>query len=90
MSQRLEGREKWLDANGKIVKIDGRKHMLRVSTYRAIYPYPENVITVYAEPINKKSKYYLDTYKILKYDWSTDVLESIELTVDVGIQVGVY
>lgn len=90
MSKALRGREAWLDANGKTVKIDGIKHVLEVSTHRAIYPYREDVISVYAEPINKNSEYYLKTKRELGDDWSTDVLDSgDELYIEVAQQAGV-
>lgn len=66
----------WLDHNGAEVKLNGHVHILRVSSYTAIYPYRHQVISVHAEPKNKSAKYYLDVKHVLHDDWSTDVLAS--------------
>ena len=81
-------KEFWLNANGKEVLINGIKHILRVSVYRAIYPYEHQVLTVHAEPKNKNTEYYQATKKELGDDWSTDVLGSFEIECDVMAQLG--
>ena len=78
----------WLNQDRKEVLIDGLAHCLQTSTYRASFPYERDVITVYAEPINKCTKHYLKVRRELGDDWSTDVLESgIELQVAIKQQL---
>jgi len=77
----------WLRQNGKKVKIDGLSHRIQVQTYHAIYPYKHEVISVYAEPVNKRSAYYLRERKKLGDDWSTDVLGSPALERELRIQL---
>ena len=76
MSHDLRGREHWVGANGKIITIEGKKYKIKVSSYKAIYPYERMVISVYAEMMDKADPEYLDTKLILGDDWSTDVLDS--------------
>ena len=76
MSQDLKGREQWLEANGKVVKVEGKKYKIKVSSWLAIYPYRRFVVSVDAEMINKQDTEYLEIKKDLGDDWSTDVLES--------------
>lgn len=71
----------WIDFDGRIVKLDGINHRIRVSRYNAIYPYPRIVTTVSAEPCDRRTRYYRDIRAELGDDWSTDILES-----DVSIQ----
>ena len=66
----------WLEHNGKVVVLDNLKYRLEVSTYKAIYPYEHQVISVHAVPVSKNSKHYQEVRRVLKDDWSTDVLES--------------
>jgi hypothetical protein len=78
----------WEKFNGRKVKIEGRAYRIRATVSTAIYPYEDEVISVHAEPINKRSKYYLKTKAELGDDWSTDVLESsIELICDIWTQL---
>jgi hypothetical protein len=82
--------ETWEHHNGKRVKIDGLVHELQVTVYRARYPLDETVISVYAEPVNKSSRYYEKIRAALRDDWSTDVLESApELQAKILAQLGV-
>jgi len=74
----------WLKHDGKTVKIDGILHVLKVSTYKAIFPSAHQVITVHAEVKDKSTKYYQDIRAELHDDWSTDILDS-----DVEIQAHV-
>lgn len=60
---------------GKIVTLDKLKYRVSVSIYNAVYPIRERVISVYLVPVSKTSKEYLETKKILKDDWSIDMLE---------------
>jgi len=77
MSQDLDQHNSWwLQQDGKTVLLDGIAHVIRVSTYRASYPYERDVISVQAEPVNKTTQYYLAIKKVLGDDWSTDVLAS--------------
>ena len=66
----------WMAQTGKVVTLDGIKHVLRVESYRAIYPYVRDVLKVWATPVNRRSRYYQDVRARLGDDWSTDVLES--------------
>lgn len=78
----------WLDHDGKFVLIDGLKYRLSVKTYRARYPVERDVISVHAEPVNKRSKHYREVKRELGDDWSTDVLESsLELQADILSQL---
>ena len=80
----LEIYQEWLEHDGKNIKIDGVNHLLRVSTLDAIYPRPAKLISVQAEVVNKKSRYYQDTKARMGDHWSTDVLDSdIELAADI-------
>lgn len=80
--------QEWLEHDGRVVKIDGLNYRLRVRTFQAIYPSPENKITVYATPVNKNSKYYQEVKRQLGDDWSTDVLDSsLELQADILNQI---
>mgnify|MGYP001074389770 CR=1 FL=1 len=84
----LEHHEEWLDYDGRKVVLNGVAHKIRVSTYRAIYPYEHVAITVHADPVDKRTKYYRDTKRELGDDWSTDVLGSdIELQVNILLQL---
>ena len=76
--------QEWLEHDGKVIKIDGIKHRLKVTTLNAIYPRPAKLISVQAEVVNKKSRYYQDTKARMGDHWSTDVLDSdIELVADI-------
>lgn len=68
--------QNWLEHNGKVVKINGILHILRVDHYEATYPYRHWTITVHAEVKDKSTKYYRDRKQEMGDDWSTDVLES--------------
>jgi hypothetical protein len=83
MGHHIEHYSDWLEHNGKTVLIDGIKHVIEVSTIRAIYPYRHTSISVYARPVNRKSKFYQDTKAKLGDDWSTDVLSSPELQCEI-------
>ena len=76
MSQDLSRREFWLEANGKTVKVQGKKYKIKVSSWKAIYPYKRYVISVMAEMVDKDDPEYIEVRRILRDDWSTDVLES--------------
>jgi len=78
MSKDLSRKEFWLEANGKIVKVQGKKYKIKVSFWQAIYPYKRYVISVDAEMINKDDPEYVKIRQDLGDDWSTDVLESGE------------
>ena len=81
MAHTLEHYQKWLEHDGKVIVLDGIKHVLRVQTYHAIFPYEHDVITVHAEVKDKRSKYYQTLRHEFHDDWSTDILDS-----DVTIQ----
>lgn len=72
----LDLNDVWLNHNGKIVMLRGIKHVLRVSTHRAVFPYRHIAISVSAEPLNKNTKYFQKGVKELKDQWSIDVLSS--------------
>ena len=76
MSHNYEIYKGWEDHDGARVLIDGRAHKLRVNTYVARYPVEQRVMTVHAEPVNKRSKHYREVRAALGDDWSTDVLDS--------------
>lgn len=77
----------WIDHHGKVITLDGIKCRLQCETYHQFYPYFEHVISVYAEPLNKKSKFYQKIKQLLGDDWSTDILNlDIEVQNDVWNQ----
>jgi hypothetical protein len=81
--------EKWLEQHGKIVKIEGHSHFLKVTTHEAIYPYAHTVLRVHAVPLSTKTRYYRTVKAQVGDDWSTDVLMSApEVTTSVMQQVG--
>jgi hypothetical protein len=65
----------WAEHDGKTVVINGAMHRIRVNTIHAVYPCNNYQISVFAEPINKRSAHYLMTKEELGDDWSLDVLE---------------
>jgi len=69
----------WAEFDGRKVEIDGHVHILRVSSYEVIFPVKQRVISVYAEPVDKTSKWYCAIRAELRDDWSTDVLQSPEV-----------
>jgi hypothetical protein len=42
----------WLDHHGKVVKLHGHMHFLKVETYKAIDPYAHTVLRVHAIPLS--------------------------------------
>jgi len=66
----------WEQHNGKIVTIDGIKHVVKVATWQAVYPYRHDVIDVSATVCNRRSEYYRETKRSLGDDWSVDLLAS--------------
>jgi len=76
MTQDLSRKEFWLEANGKVVKIQGKEYKIKVSSWQAIYPYKRHVISVDAEMVNHDDPEYIEIRQKLGDDWSTDVLES--------------
>lgn len=75
MSKSFKNYGFWTAHNGKVVKIDGINCRIKTSVYTARYPYTEEVISVYAEPIGHNTEKYREIKRILKDDWATDVLE---------------
>lgn len=73
---RLQGREEWLDYDGRQVVVDGKAYRIHASTHHQRYPYEQWNISVFAEPLNKRSEEYLATKHELGDDWDVDVLES--------------
>jgi len=78
MAQDLSRKEFWLEANGKVVEVQGKKYKIKVSSWQAIYPYKRYVISVDAEMVNKNDPEYIEIRQKLGDDWSTNVLESGE------------
>lgn len=76
MARSLQHYQGWLAYDGTRVVVDGLAYTIKVRTFTAIYPYPEERISVYAEPCNKRSQRYLATKAQLGDDWSTDILDS--------------
>jgi hypothetical protein len=89
----LEFFTEWTVANGQTVIIDNLKYKIRVSTFRATFPYPFTAITVDAEPVSKTSAHYIEVRKALQDDWSIDLLDpylDVDTFVSVCEQVGIY
>lgn len=80
----LEHHKEWLNYDGCKVILNGIAHNIMVSTHKAFYPYECDIITVHADPVDKRTKYYQDIKRELGDDWSTDVLDS-----DIDIQVNI-
>lgn len=74
----LQGNERWVGANGKIVIVDGKQYKIRVTSFEAIYPYKRYVISVYADPVDKEDPEYRRIKALLGDDWMTDVLDSLD------------
>ena len=68
--------EKLVEYNGKITKIGGKTHKIRVYTIHAIYPYDHYEIFMYADMCNKYDPEYVEIKNKLGDDYSTDLLES--------------
>lgn len=66
----------WAQHENKIVKVDGISCRIKISVYVQRYPYEQQVISIYAEPISHSTEKYKETKRILGDDWSTDVLDS--------------
>ena len=71
-----ESYKNWEQFDGRVVKIEGYNHRIKVRVQNGIYPYPRKLIDVSAVPMNKNSNWYQETKKLLGDDWSTDVLDS--------------
>jgi len=72
-----QNHQEWTKHNGKVLRIDGLRYRLKVSTHRTIYPYEADVISVDLVPASKNSKRYREVKAILGDDWTTDVLSSL-------------
>ncbi len=72
----LDYHSEWLDHNGKIITIDGIKHKIKVSTWKAVYPSEHSEISVFAEVLDKKCGHYVFYKDMLGDDWGTDVIAS--------------
>lgn len=79
----------WAKYDGRKVTINGLRYRLKCRIYRQRYPYEDEVIDVSAEPVNKASRVYRETKRLLGGDdWSTDVLaSSIELQAEIERQL---
>ncbi len=78
----------WMNHNGKVVLLDGIKHKIKCNAYMARYPREEQVISVFAEPVNKRAKSYQEQRAILKDDFAVDVLDSdIEVQAEILSQL---
>lgn len=78
----------WVEHNNKIVLIDKVKYRIKAESYMARYPYEQRVVSVHAEPVNKKSKMYLEHMREYRDHWSIDVLDSdIELQAEILSQL---
>ena len=62
----------WSRHNGKTVMLNGIAYKIQYSEYNAIYPYKHVAVSIYLDPINKRSEYYLKTKRELGDDWSMD------------------
>lgn len=83
-----EQNESWIQYNGKSVYIDGIKHIIKVSTYKAIYPYKHIALHVDAIPADKNTKYYRTLKAKLGDDFSVDLLQSdCELQANILLQI---
>jgi len=68
----------WAEFDGRKVTVEGHDYILRVTSYMAIFPVEQRVISVYADPVDKDSQWYWDHHRQAGGAWSTDVLESFE------------
>jgi hypothetical protein len=74
----------WMDHHGAVVLIGAEAYSIQVSSWNAIYPVRQRVISVSAVPIDRQSAHYLETKRRLGDDWSIDVLDS-----DVDLQASI-
>lgn len=74
--------EFWSRHNGKTVTLNGIAYKIHYSEYNAVYPYKHVAVSIYLDPINKRSEYYLKTKRELGDDWSMDAkdISDIALT----------
>lgn len=80
-----------VENNGKTVIIDGLTYRIKTNVFKAIYPYHHTAVSIYLEPVSKKTANYIDVKKQLKDDWVLSYTSgSIELQVDVLTQIGYY
>lgn len=76
MSRSFDVYGDWMNHNNKIILVDKVKYRLKCESYMARYPYEQKVISVHAEPVNKRAKHYVEQVKQLGDHWSIDVLDS--------------
>lgn len=79
----------WKRQHGKRTIVNGIAYRLNVSVVQAIYPYKHESLSVYAVPLNKRSKVYKQVKANFRYpdDWSTDVLQSFDFECEVLTQI---
>lgn len=70
--------EQWLQHDGKVIRVDGKRQKLRVRVSQRTYPYAHTAIDISASWTNKKDPEYLDIKRTLGDDWVTDVLSCPE------------
>ena len=70
--------EFWSEYDQRLVTIDGLRCRIRVTSYRARYPYERLVVNVHAVPTAaaRRSEKYRQRRRELGDDWFTDVLDS--------------
>jgi len=64
--------EFWSRHNGKTVTLNGIAYKIKYSEHNAIHPYKHVAVSIYLDPVNKRSEYYLKTKRELGDDWSMD------------------
>lgn len=65
--------EQFKPFNGKIVHYKGIAHKLHYYEFMAVYPYRHLCRFVELNPVDKTTKYYLETKEKLCDDWSVDL-----------------
>lgn len=77
----------WQRQHGKRVIVNGLAYVLDVSVIKAVYPRREERLSVYAKPVNRRTKVYRQIKADLGDDWDTDVLGSFDFEMEVLTQI---
>ena len=80
----------WDFLDDRTYTLDGVHGKFKISSNRAIYPYPHVSFSLYHEPSakGKRSKAYKDEKRMLGDDWSTDLSDS-ERATDIALKLGI-
>ena len=77
----------WQSQHGKRFIVNGLAYTIDVSVIMAVYPRREERLSVYARPVNRRSKVYKQVKANLGDDWDTDVLGSFDFECEILRQI---